>query len=442
MKMRCFRVGVAGFLFWFGLIPANAVTLDRLLQRTLDQNPAILEAKANVEKASGQRLVLESIVWPNVRLGAPAGAQGGKRAGDNSSVFAFARGALTQRLYDVEIPPTLRLANVDLLIAEQRLNAATVEQLHAARLAFYSALYHRALLSLRQNQQGRLEENVASQKERLDAGLIDRGVLTGATVEARELDPQIAGTRRSYATAQLKMAEAMGLNLGVNGVLPEPEGELEFAPISHNLESETRGALERRVDLKLARLLVRAASEEQRIIEAEYYPEVSGFITGLYIPGGAVHREGSTRRADDFVSSEIKEGLSHTWHVIDNGRVTGAVRSKRAAREINEVTLKKMESSVSRELSRIHNNLESIAARRGSLASATEAAEESTRMVAENLAGGLASQLEYRFTQSGSLETRSGLLNANYDYAVAQAEWERATGRYFQFSEDTVQNVH
>jgi len=53
------------------------------------------------------------------------------------------------------------------------------------------------------------------------------------------------------------------------------------------------------------------------------------------------------------------------------------------------------------------------------------------------VASGLVSSLEYRITQNGFLETKSGLLDANYEHNLAVAEWDRATGRYFQFSYDT-----
>jgi hypothetical protein len=58
-------------------------------------------------------------------------------------------------------------------------------------------------------------------------------------------------------------------------------------------------------------------------------------------------------------------------------------------------------------------------------------------VVQQNLASGLASPLEYRFSQNAFLTTRSGLLDAIYQHNVAIAEWDRATGRYFQFSDDT-----
>ncbi|MEP7014804.1 MAG: TolC family protein [Verrucomicrobiota bacterium] len=425
-----------------GAQTTNAVTLENAMQATLDKNPAIQEAKSNLELAAGQRLILRSIMWPGARLGLPGGLQGGKRAGESTKLFGFARGAFGQPLFNAAIPASLRRGDVDLLIARQQLNVAVVEQLHAARLAFYTALYNRSLQAVRADQRQRLEENVVSQNDRYSAGLIDRSALAGATVQARELDPQIEVARRAYAEAQLILARAMGVDLGPDARLPEPEGELQFKPMAVDLNSETTAALERRADLKLARLMVRAANEDQRIIEAGYYPLLAANVSGHYIPVTGIHSEGSTRRTDDFISSEIRGGPGYTWRVIDNGKVTGAVRKQRATREINEIALKKLEMNVSRELMRVHNNLESIEARQKSLASATAAADESTRIVQENMADGLTSQLEYRLTQSGYLGTRSGLLGAAFQYNVALAEWDLATGRYFQFSEDTAQNVH
>ena len=419
---------------------ADAVTFENVLQTTLEKNPAIREAQLNVEQAAGQRLVLRSVMWPSVRIRVPAGVQGGQRAGEGGTKgFGFAHGTFTQALFNAAVPPSVRRGDVGLLIAQQQLNVTVVEQLHAARLAFYTALYNRRLQSIREEQQQRLNDNVATQKNRYEAGLVDRGAFTSATVQARELDIQIESARRAYAEAQLRLAEAMGSDPAT--ALPDPDGELEFVPMNVNLESETTAALERRSDLKLARLLVRAANEDQRIIEAGYYPEVDARISGTYIPISGIHREGSTRRTDN-ISSEIREGAEYTWRVIDNGKVGGAVLRARTTREVNELTCRKLEINVGRELSRIRNDLQAIEVREKSLAAASTASEESARVVQQNLASGLASPLEYRITQNGFLETRSGLLDAIYQHNLEVAEWDRATGRYFQFSDDTAQNVH
>lgn len=416
---------------------AHGITLDAVLNKTLENNPEIQRAKANLEAAAGRRIVLRSIAWPNLRLNLPAGVQGGYRAGStDTKLFGFVRGSLAQPLINAAIPPSFRRGDVEVLIAEQQLNLAVEQQLHAARLAYYSAAYNRELLSVREKQRAHLDENVASQSDRYQAGLVDRSAFTTATIEARELDPMVEGSRRSYNAAQLQLAELMGVALSSNKIAIEPDDELTFVPVNVDLDVETATALERRTDIKLARLLVRAANEDERIIAAGYYPSASGLIQADYIPVTGIHREGSTSRTQDFIGSEIREGAAYTWQVIDNGRVTGGVIKARKAREINEVQLHKLEASVGRQLSQIRNDLKGSEARYQSFAAGTSTAEETAAAVQQNLGSGLSSHLEYRLAEGSSLKTRTGLLEASYLHNVSQAEWDRATGRYFQFAED------
>jgi outer membrane protein TolC len=431
------RVHVLIFiLLAFFAHPIGAVTLQEVLQTTLEKNPAIQEAKAGLEQAAGQRLVFRSVLWPRAELLAPAGVQAGHRAGESGvKGFGIIRGFLDQTLFSMAVPPSLRRGDIEVLIAQQQLNVAVVEQLHAARLAFYAALYNRSLQSIRDEQRQKLEENVVTQKNRFEAGLTDRSAFTSATVQADELVPQIETAHRAYNDAQLKLAEAMGIDPAKSS-LPDPEGELTFVPTHFDPGSETAAALDRRVDLKLARLFVRAANEDQRIIAADYYPALAGRIRGEYVPVKGIHRQESTSKTQDFIGSEIMERATYTWRVIDNGNVGGAVLKARAAREENELTCRKLEANVSRELSRIANDLQAIDARETSLAAASDAAKESARTVRENVANGLVSPLEYRVTQNGVLKTKSGLLDAVYQHNVALAEWDRATGRYFQFRDE------
>jgi len=415
---------------------AEAVTLQEVLRTTLEKNPAIQEAKARLEQAAGQRIVFRSVVWPQAELLAPAGVQAGHRAGESGvKGFGIGRGLLDQTLFSMAVLPSLRRGDIEVLIAQQQLNVTVVEQLHAARLAFYAALYNRSLESIRNEQLQKLEENVATQKNRFDAGLADRSAFTSATLQTDELIPQIENAKRAYREAQLNLAQAMGIDPAKSS-LPDPEGELQFVPARIDVDAETAAALQRRADLKLARLFVRAANEDQRIIAADYYPQITGSVQGEYVPVTGIHRQESTSKTQDFIGSEIKEKAVYTWRVVDNGEVGGAVLRARAAREENELTCRKLEANVSRELPRIANDIEAIANRERSLASATAAAEESAQTVKENVASGLASPLEYRVTQTGFLKTKSGLLDAIYQHNVGLAEWDRATGRYFQFSDE------
>src|ERR1700730_10523318 len=159
MKSIRFAVALVGASLLSISSDARGVTLDTLLEITLEKNPAIQQAKAHLEEAAGQRLVLRSIMWPDAKLRLPAGVQGGHRAGESGTKgFGFVGGSFTQAVFNAAIPPSRLRGDVEVLIAQQQLNVAVVEQLHAARLAFYAALYNRALQSIRQDQRRRLKK--------------------------------------------------------------------------------------------------------------------------------------------------------------------------------------------------------------------------------------------------------------------------------------------
>ena len=419
-------------------VTSQAVTLETILQETAENNPAIQSAKSDVEQAAGHRLVIHSALLPKARIGAAVGVEGGHRAGEKPvQPFGAGYANLSQPLFNVAGPAVWRRGNIEVLIAQQQFDVALVEQLHAARVAFYTALYNRDLAALRREQRQRLEETTATQEARYQAGQADRSAFIGADVQTRALDPDIAKAERAYQAALLQLSEAIGRKFQPKTV--EPEGALPSANINVSIEAGTAMALQR-PDLQLARLFVRAAGEDQRLIEAFYYPAITATISGEYIPVSAVRREegstGSPHRSDDIISSEVREGAAYTWRVIDNGKVSGAVEKKRAAREINETLVQQMEQQVPRDLSRIHNDLRAIAAKEKNLLNASSAAEENAEGFRKNLEQGISSQLEYRLAQNDLLKIQAGLLTLAYQRSLALAEWDRITGRYLRFSNE------
>jgi outer membrane protein TolC len=443
-RLQKTRIILSMILIVAGIANTKAISLDAALAKTLEKNPFILEAKTAVEQAAGQRLVLRSIGLPNVRTQGLAGVQGGKRGDQpDPQPFGLARGFFAQPLFNAAVPPSRRRGDVELLLAQQRLNVAIVEQLHATRIAFYTALFNDSLRELGEAQRQRLAENVKTQEERYQAGQSDRGAVASARLLEQELDPRIEEVRRAYQGALLTLAISIGADVGTTANIVRPDEELKFAAADYDLRTETAAALRRRSDLKLARLLVRSAEEDQRIIAAAYYPALDATVSGTYIPI-TLHQGtgGSPRSSDSIISSEIIFGVAYTWRVVDNGRVGGRVARARAVRDMNEISLRQLESNVSLELKRIYNNFHAIQERWKSLSAAVAGAEQNVNVVQQTLAEGLSSQLEFRTAESSFLETKSALLSTTYQQNVARAEWDRATGRYFQFSEDTAGNSH
>ena len=419
--------------------PAQAITLDAALSRTLEKNPEIIQARFALEQAAGRRLVFRSTAFPDLKVQGLAGVQGGNRA-DEPTVrpFAFARGFFNQPLFDAAVPASLRRGDIEILIAQQRLNVAIVEHLHTTRVAFYTALYDESLRALGEAQRERLAQNVSTQSDRYAAGQSNRSAIVTAQLLERELEPRIQEVQRGYEGAVLALSTSMG---NADEII-RPEGPLQFAAINYDVAAETSMALTERADLKLARLLVRAAAEDQRIIEAQYYPALDAVVSGTGIPVTVrTTNSGSARTSDDILSSEIAGGVAFTWRVVDNGRISGQVARQRAIREMNEISLRQLEANAALDLKRIANNFRAIEGRWKSLSAAVSGAEQNVNVVQRTLAEGLSSQLEFRTAESSFLETKGALLAAAYQQNIARAEWDRATGRYFQFSKDTAGKV-
>ena len=73
---------------------------------------------------------------------------------------------------------------------------------------------------------------------------------------------------------------------------------------------------------------------------------------------------------------------------------------------------------------------------------AAQVAQQNVTFLQDNLKQGLALQLEFRDAEESFLQSRDSLATAIYQQNIARAEWDRATGRYFQFSRDTAAKVH
>jgi outer membrane protein TolC len=442
--MKPLQNALATILVGFCAANAHAITLDAALARTLEKNPEIAQARIALEQAAGRRLVFRSTALPDFKIQGVAGVQGGKRA-DEPTIrpFAFARGFFTQPLFDAAVPASWRRGDIEVLIAQQRLNVAIVDQLHTTRVAFYTALYNDALRALGEAQRQRLAQNVSTQAERYRAGQTNRAAMMSAQLLERELEPRIQEVQRGYEGALLTLATAMGEDQQASPTAVRPDGQLQFAAVNYDVASETSSALARRADLQLARLLVRAATEDQRIIQAQYYPSLDATMSGTGIPTTVrTANGGSARSSDDILSSEATAGVAFTWRVIDNGSIGGQVVRQRAIREMNELSLRQLEANVSLDLKRISNNFRAIDGRWKSLSAAVSGAEQNVNVVQRTLTEGLSSQLEFRTAESSFLETKGALLSTAYQQNIALAEWDRATGRYFQFSEDTGRKPH
>ena len=136
---------------------------------------------------------------------------------------------------------------MEVLIAQQKLNMAVTENLHAARVTYCTGIYNRSLKELRDEQRGRLQEVANSQKARYEAGLAQRSAFIAAEMQTRELDPRVETAQRGYEGALIQEAELMGDDLSAAGALPRMGGQLVYQPVQVDVEGAAAAALQNRL---------------------------------------------------------------------------------------------------------------------------------------------------------------------------------------------------
>ena len=328
-----------------------------------------------------------------------------------------------------------------MLIAEHNLNLAVTGELHKLRLAFLRALLFRNLIDLHQQIEKRLEANVESQQELLDAGASTRQAVMQAEIQALNLKPSLAAYQQQYFEARTQIAELIGRDMSgqppdIERVrLPWPTGDLSYEPVELDLERESARALKQRPDLLLLREAIEAAGAEKRMVRAGYFPFITLTASGLLIPENVLlSRQTDVVPGRETRATEYRAGPALSWRVVDNGQVTGASRRAESVRQIYQITLRRLEQNVPRELARVAQTLENADARLGALQKAVAATEENLKLVETKVVLGEATQLDFLNAQRNLLWVRTGVLQAVYDHASARAQLDRVTGAYLNFA--------
>jgi len=416
------------------------LTLADCLAETFAQNPDIQRARADVERAAGDRLVFRSRALPQLAAQVPGGWRQGSLYG-SAGPFTTLNAQFSQPLIDVGIPPTLRRGRLEVVLAQQSLNREVTERLHEARMTFLNGLRLRDLVGLYAEIDTRLQANVDAEQQRLDAGTGSEEALNWAKIQKLNLEHDLANLRGDDFTTVTRLAELIGRDLRTDAGdvrelrLPKPVGVLQYEPVKLDLPRETAYALAHRADLKLLQALTDAAENDKRVAQAGYFPFVSLTSSALFIPQNIfLSKQTDIVPGRDTRSSEVRAGVALSWRVIDNGQVTGASRRIEAARQGYEITLHQLEQNIPRELADIQSNLQGADARRAALLESAAAAEENLKMIEAQIALGQATQFDFLKAQGNLLSVRAGLVDATYAHEAARADLDRATGRYLQYS--------
>jgi outer membrane protein TolC len=407
-------------------------TLAQCFFETVAYNEELLELRKDVERAAGTKLEIRSRDLPQLSAGLEAGGRNGSLYG-NGGPYALFTAQFSQRLLDTGIAPSWKRGEGEVVVAQQRLNAAVSDRLHEAQVDYLRAQQLEQLIAIYREVGQRLQNNITSEQQRTNAGSAGPRPLLEAKIQLLASQADLTSFQREEFSVRVHLA---GLMQRPANQIPSPTELVKQGQTNIDWAEQERLALQRRSDLKFLRALIQITKEDRQTVEAGYFPEISLVGSGLFLPGKTrVYQATQIVEGQIPLSTEAREGVAATWQIIDNGQVTGASREIAGVQHEYEIILAKLEQDIPRSLARIRHSLEDADAQLAALGKSQQEADENLRLVESRISVGDATQLDFSDAQRNLLAVRRGIANATFEHNAALGELDWVTGRYLEFTQ-------
>ena len=439
------------------------ITLDEAVQTAVQQNPDILKAEQEILRTRGVVLQVQAQALPQITVGNAftdtsrnlllAGAPPySASSGSNSSMGASATAAgqaesasnnpMTQA-WDVTVTASQLIysgGQVGAAIHIARYTQdATIYSLRDivdttiadVRSEFYAVLLDRAIISVQEENINLLQSQLTDQQNRFEAGTVPRFNVLQAEVALANARPQLIQARDDYDVAILNLARSLGINSADldEGMPPiNPVGVLTSDEKPAPLTEALQLARERRPFLKEQREQILIQVENIKVALAGYQPRLTA-------DGGYEMRNNEFSKSLDKVVTGWFFGVTGTWDVWDGGATYGETKQAKAQLQEAKVNyddaVRQVDVEVQQSLDQVRESQDTIVSQQ----KAIEEAQEALRLSQERLNAGAGTQLDVLSAQVALTQSRTTLVQAQYNYNIAMAQFDRVTAANTRWQE-------
>jgi outer membrane protein len=410
-----------------------AVTLEEALNAARENSPTVEAAVRRVEAASASVVEARSAYYPTVTLGGTytltdnppqaffmnlnqrqANVQSDFNQPDDTDNLRLSTGLKWMLLDGGQRGLSRRLAALREMASSDQLQAARHELTYQVTRAFYFLEQARKNVVVQEATVERIKESLRIANERFEAGAALKTDVLHLEVQLSEATENLIRARNATRLALSALNNAIGTDLVAETTSLTMPGldPLPILPKRGDFEPEQRPELAAMLKMEEAGRL-----EERRAFR-ERMPTLSAF--------GSV--DWDSEAASDFEQSYFA-GAALEWDIFTGFRKDARIAAARASSLEQEARRRDLENQLTLELEQAYFNaaeaLQRIEATRRSVASAAEA-YRITRTRYEEGAADITELLTAQVGQT-AMETRN--LNATFDYLIALANLQRASGR-------------
>ncbi|MBI4277159.1 MAG: TolC family protein [Armatimonadetes bacterium] len=308
----------------------------------------------------------------------------------------------------------IALAEASLRGAEATLERTRQTIVLATRQAYYQLLLARAQEGTTQRLLAQAEGNLSAALARVQAGTAPRFDALQADVSVAAARQQVVRSQTAVALARQSLAAL--LNLPLDASL-EPQETLRVVPVRADLQSLLDQALRARPELVELQARVAAAAAARDVAASGGRPTVA-VAAGPDLIGASA---GS-------LSFGWSVNLALTLNVFDGGITAARVKETEARLEQLRASEAQLRQSIALEVRQGWLSLRAAEAELEASTRGVEQAQEALRLANVRYGAGVTTNLEVLSQQSALSQAESNHTLALFNYNLAVAQIERATG--------------
>ncbi len=289
------------------------------------------------------------------------------------------------------------------------------------RIAFNELLLNRAKVRVREDSVRVLDEDLKSQQQSFDAGIVGKLNVQRAEVALANERPELFNTQTQLKNSYLRLGELFGTDAppGAAAAPFEISGELQYRPNHPDLNDCLARADANRPVIKARQKDIEIEDQQYILDRSALRPHVRAFS------GYEVYSERDPEVGQEFNYGGIV-GINATWNIFDGFATKGRMQATRARREAAVQALAAVRRSVASEVRSAFFDLKQAERVLETETRNVQTADEALEIAKGNFSAGLGTQLDILQAASDVTRTRTTRLSAIYLHNVALARLAHA----------------
>jgi outer membrane protein len=422
---------------------SGPLTLAEAVNLALRQNPDVLRALREIERARGRVIEVRAQALPHVSL-TSSYSEIDNRLANSFALTGAQGGAGVQNMFTQNKTWRISLEVRQVLYAGGRISASieaeklaqdalyynlrdTLDKVVSqVRQQFSTVLATRGLIGVAEESVELASQQLRDATNRFEAGTVPRFNVLRAEVELASVKPGLIRAKNDYLIARLQLAKTLGINASPDAKPAfECVGELQISYRPMPLVDAISLGRARRPSLKAQRQQILVEKERLTVARAGYKPQISA-DGGVRKMSASNFGQRGGLGIDDAVTGYFL-GLNGSWNIFDSFETNAQVAQAKARIESAIVTYEEAILGVELEVQKAFAELQQYRETVESQQKNVEQAREALRLSQERLGAGAGTQLEVLDARVALTRARTIELQARADYVRSLAEFDRAT---------------